>query len=120
MKEIDQFYHKTEEPNKSCFIALRKLILEQDPLLTETIKYGMPCFCYKKKICCYLWKDKKTHWPYILFVEGKLLNEKELEKGNRSKMKTFSVNPSEDLPLETIERLLQCALDLYRSGTIKS
>lgn len=120
MRDVDQFYHKTEEPNKSCFIALRDFILKQDHHLSETIKYGMPCFCYKKKICCYLWKDKKTHWPYILFAEGKLLDHEELIQGSRAKMKTFTVNPTEDLPLATITQLLESALDLYRSGVIKS
>tara|TARA_R110000868_G_scaffold163368_1_gene395571 strand:- start:250 stop:618 length:369 start_codon:yes stop_codon:yes gene_type:complete len=117
--EIDNFYLKTEERNRSCLLALRSIILEQDELVTETLKYGMPCFCYKKKMFCYLWTDKKTDEPYMLFVEGKHLNHPALESGNRARMKVFNVNPNQDIPLDTINLLLNDALDLYRNGTIK-
>lgn len=66
-----------------------------------------------------MWTDKKTDEPYILIVEGKYLDLPELEKGDRSRMKIFSVNPNKDLPIKTIETILQKALDLYRTGIIK-
>ncbi len=69
IRETDNFYLNQEEPNKSCMLALRKIILDQDAAVTETRKWGMPCFCYQKKysaICgrikkrrnpiCFLWK----------------------------------------------------------------
>jgi uncharacterized protein YdhG (YjbR/CyaY superfamily) len=118
MREIDNYYLNKEEPHKSCLLALRSIILAQDTNVTETQKWGMPCFCFRKKMFCYLWTDKKTEEPYILFVEGKFLDHSELEAGERSRMKIFRVNPNEDLPLETIEELLNSALDLYRNGTI--
>lgn len=116
---LDNYYLNKEEPNKGCLLALRRIILEQDTEVTETRKYGMPCFCYKKKMFCYLWTDKKTDEPYILFVEGKYLDHPELEQGNRSRMKILRINPSVDLPIQTIELLLDEALGLYRNGTIK-
>ena len=100
-------------------LALQDIILEQHEDLTETQKCGMPCFCFKKKIFCCLWTDKKTDEPNILLVEGKYIDHPELEIGNRSRMKIFRVNPSKDLPINTIELLLKNALDLYRNGTIK-
>lgn len=118
--ELDRYYLSKEEPNKSCLLALRSIVLEQDVNVSEVLKYGMPCFCYKKKMFCYLWVDKKTAEPYILFVEGKHLDHPDLEKGSRARMKAFKVNPKEELPLQIIERLLQNALDLYRNGTIKT
>jgi len=118
MREIDNYYLNKEEPNKSCLLALRSIILATDTNVTETQKWGMPCFCFRKKMFCYLWTDKKTDEPYILFVEGKYLDHPELEAGERSRMKIFRVNPNEDLPVETIEALLNSALDLYRNGTI--
>ena len=119
IREVDNYYLNNEEPIKSCLLALRCIILEQDTSITETQKWGMPCFCYKKKIFCYLWTDKKTDEPYILMVEGKHLVHPELETGKRSRMKIFRVNPNKDLPLKTIEYLLQRSLDLYRTGIIK-
>jgi len=79
----------------------------------------MPCFCYKKKMFCFLWTDKKTFEPYILFVEGKYLNYHELEKGNRTRTKILRINPNIDIPIKTIEMLLKDALDLYRNKVIK-
>jgi hypothetical protein len=117
--ELHHYYLSKEEPCKSCLFALRSIILAQDTNITETRKYGMPCFCYKKKMFCYLWTDKKTGQPYILMVEGKHLDCPELEEGERSRMKIFRVNPYEDLPVGTITGILQKALDLYKNGTIR-
>lgn len=119
IREIDNYYLNKTEPNKSCLLALRTLILKQDVHITETQKYGMPCFCYKKKMFCYLWTDKKTDEPYILMVEGKHLDHPELEEGSRSRMKIFRVNPKKDLRAKTIENILKKALDLYKTGVIK-
>ena len=115
IRELDNFYLNKEEPNKSCLLALRSIILNQDKDITETQKWGMPCFCYKKKMFCYLWIDKKTNQHYILMVEGKHLNYPELEEGDRKRMKVLRVNPNQDLPLKTIETILQKALELYKN-----
>jgi len=119
IQDISNYYLNKKEPNKSCLLSLRDIILDQDSEVTETQKYGMPCFTYKKKMFCFLWTDKKTDEPYILFVEGKHLEHSELEEGNRSRMKIFRINPKKNLPLKTIKLLLNHALDLYRNGTIK-
>lgn len=115
---LDQFYIDKDEPNRGCLLALRDIILGSDNEVTETRKYGMPCFCYKNKMFCYLWTDKKTDQPYILMVEGKHLDHPNLEKGDRSRMKIFRVDPNQDLPLDNISSILKQALDLYRDGTI--
>ena len=119
IRESDEYYLNKEEPNKGCLIALRSMILQQDPDISETRKYGMPCFCYKKKMFCYLWTDKKTDEPYMLMVEGKHLIHPALETGKRSRMKIFRVDPNKDLPKKTIDNILQKALDLYRTGIIR-
>ncbi|MFD2823360.1 DUF1801 domain-containing protein [Lacinutrix iliipiscaria] len=120
MATTDNFYLNQEEPNRSCLLLLRDLILNQDQDTSETRKYSMPCFCYKNKMFCYLWIDKKSHEPYILFVEGKHLNHSELEVGSRKRMKTLRINPNEDVPITKITNLINEALDLYRNGIIKT
>ena len=120
MHELDKFYLSKPEPVKACLLALRSIILQQDEFVSETVKYGMPCFCYQKKMFCYLWTDKKTSEPYLLFVEGKHLKHSKLEAGSRARMKVFNVNPNKDLPLKTIQSLLKQALDLYRIGVVKT
>ena len=119
LPDIDQFYLNKEEPNKSCLLALRTIILQQDEQITETQKWGMPCFCYRKKMFCFLWTDKQTAEPYLLMVEGNRLDHPGLEAGKRSRMKIFRVNPLEDLPIDSLIQLLNAALDLYRNGIIK-
>ena len=119
LPELEGFYERQEEPNQSCLLALRSLILKQDDQVNETQKWGMPCFCYRKKMFCFLWVDKDTNEPYLLFVEGNYLDHAQLEQGKRSRMKMFRVDPSQDLPLSTITMLLTTALDLYRNGIIK-
>ena len=47
-------------------------------------------------------------------VEGKQLDHPELEEGDRKKMKVFRVNPNQDLPIKTIETILQKAIKLYK------
>lgn len=117
--KLENFYLSEQEPNRSCLLALRDIVLAQDEFISETIKYGMPCFCYRKKMFCYLWTDKKTKEPYLLMVEGKHLNHASLEIGSRSRMKIFRINPNKDLQKDTIKLILNQALDLYRKGIIK-
>ena len=45
MKADDRFYEQQEEPVKSCLLALKKIILEQDKNISAEWKYGMPFFC---------------------------------------------------------------------------
>lgn len=117
--KLQNYYLSKDEPVQSCLLTLRMIILEQDENVMATIKYGMPCFCYKKKMFCFLWTDKKTGEPYILFVEGKHLDHPNLEQGNRTRTKILRINPNADLPVHIIKQLLNEALDLYRNGTIK-
>lgn len=112
------FYFDKPEPQKGCLLAMRDIVLGMDVNISETTKYGMPCFCYKEKMFCYLWMDKKTLEPYFLMVEGKHLSHPNLEAGNRARMKIFRVDPNADLPITDIDTLMNKALDLYRNGTI--
>ena len=119
MRELDNFYLQQDEPIKGTLLALRKIILQQDEDVTNTWKYGMPFFCYKGKMFCYLWFHKKHKQPYIGIVEGKRFDEPFLIQEDRSRMKIMLFDPNEDLPLQTIENILQKAINLYKTGEIK-
>jgi len=119
MKQLDDFYFKQEEPTKGMFLALKEIILKEDQDITNVLKYGMPFFCYKGKMFCYLWTHKKFKQPYLAIVEGKHFDESFLIQENRSRMKIMLLNPDEDLPLEQIEMVIRKALNLYKSGIIK-
>jgi hypothetical protein len=114
----DLFYLRQDEPVQSCLLALRDIILACDRHITAEWKYGMPFFCYKEKMFCYVWVHKKLHQPYIGFVEGKHLEHPDLLKEKRSRMKTMLFDPEQDLPVQTINILLSQAILLYQNGTI--
>jgi hypothetical protein len=79
----------------------------------------MPFFCYKGKMFCYLWINKKIKQPYIGIVEGKYFDEPFLIQEKRSRMKIIMFDVTEDLPLNQIEAIIQKALNLYKTGIVK-
>jgi hypothetical protein len=119
ISDLDNFYLQYAEPVNETLLALKAIILKQDKDITAAWKYRMPFFCYKGKMFCYLWVHKITHQPYIGIVEGKRIEHPNLILEKRSRMKIILFDPDEDLPVETIEGILQQALNLYRSGVIK-
>jgi hypothetical protein len=119
MKELNDFYLRQPEPVKSCLLALREIILSRDSAVTNAWKYGMPFFCYKGKMFCYLWVHKKYKQPYIGIVEGKRINHPKLIIEKRSRMKIMLFDPGKDLPIRTIKSILKEALNLYKTGVIK-
>lgn len=120
LKQTDNFYLDLEEPLQSCLLALRSIILKQDNNIEENLKWGLPCFCYKKKMFCFLAISPKTQTPYILIVEGNRIDHPLLETAGRKRMKHLNIDPETDLPIEVIIEILKEALDLYRNGVIKT
>src|SRR3954463_2421383 len=104
MKAIDNFYLKQNEPVKSCLLALREIILQQDKNITNQLKYGMPFFCYKEEMFCYLWMHKKFKQPYLGIVDGKYFDHPDLIIEKRSRMKIMLFDATKDLPIRSIEK----------------
>ena len=119
IRKTDDFYLHHKEPAKSCLLALREIILLQDKDISAAWKYGMPFFCYKGKMFCYLWVHKKLHQPYIGIVEGKRISHPDLIIEKRSRMKIMLFDPNTDLPIKTIQGILKQGIDLYKTGEIK-
>jgi hypothetical protein len=119
LKATDNFYLQKEEPLQSCLLALRQIILKQDKDVTAAFKYGMPFFCYKGKMFCYLWVNKKTQQPYLGIVEGKHFNHPGLIIEKRSRMKIMLFDAEKQLPIKTIKLILKQAIDLYKTGVVK-
>ena len=114
LREIDNFYLQKNEPVKSCLHALRQFILKYDSNVTEVWKYKMPFFCYKGKMFCYVWLDRKTLQPYLGIVEGRNIDHPLLITGERSRMKIMILDPTKDLPVKTIDTILKKAIQFYR------
>jgi hypothetical protein len=116
MDQAANFYLRQPEPARSCMLALKEIILAQDPGISPAWKYGMPFFCYNGKMFVYLWTDKKTGQPYLGIVEGRQIEHPLLVAGTRARMKILELDAGKDLPIDTIHDILQAALDLYRNG----
>lgn len=116
---LDNFYLQQPEPNRGALLALRSLILQQDKDISAAWKYGMPFFCYKGKMFCYLWLHKKHKQPYIGFVEGSRFTEDYLLQENRSRMKIMLLEAEKDLPVTKIKDLIKKAISFYKSGEIQ-
>jgi hypothetical protein len=113
MIEIDDFYLRRPEPLKGCLLSLRDVILRSNSEITEAWKYGMPFFCFRKRMFCYLWIQKKTSIPYIGIVEGRNISHPGLIQEKRSRMKILMIDPTKDLPVRVILTILKKAARLY-------
>lgn len=107
------YYLNLEEPLKGSLLTVREIILDCDKELSETIKYGVPCFLFKDRPICYLFKKKTAKLPYILFVKGKELDFPELDMGDRKLMKSLSFDPEKDLDIKLIQKIILTAIFLH-------
>ncbi len=113
LNALDNYFLEKDEPVKSCLLFLREHILKQDKNITEAWKYGMPFYCYKGKMFCYLWVHKKYLQPYIGIVEGAKIQHPELLQEKRARMKILLVDANKDIPVKKITKILKEVLELY-------
>lgn len=111
MTKLDEFYLSQKEPLSGCLLALRQLILDYAPEVSERWYYRLPCFFYEGKIFCYVWIERKTNLPYIAFYPGDKLEHPLLDQGNRTRSKILRIEPDQDIPLETIYEIIEMMLE---------
>jgi Domain of unknown function (DU1801) len=111
-KPVDNYFFKKEGLVRECMIFLRSYILSFDDRLTEEWKYSIPFYCFKGKMLCYLWTDKKTGQPYIGIVDGNKMDFTELVQEKRSRMKILRIDPEAEIPLPLINAILKNAIAL--------
>ncbi len=114
LRPIDDYFLSHQEPVRSCLESLRSLILNQDNHIVEAWKYGMPFYCYKGKMLCYLWVHKKQGWPYLGIVEGNKINHADLILEKRSRMKILLIDANKNIPVKKINFILKQALSLNK------
>jgi uncharacterized protein DUF1801 len=106
LKATDNYFENQPEPYRGFLLALRSFLLK-DPQLSESLKYGMPVYSYKGRMLCYLWIHKKLKQPYLLVVDGKLIDDPLLLQEKRSRMKIFLMDINKNIPLKTIDQLIK-------------
>jgi hypothetical protein len=113
LRPADNYFEQQKEPVKSCLLALRQLILSYNINITEEWKYGMPFYCYKGKMCCYLWVHKKFSKPYLGIVAGSKIHDPGLLQEKRARMKILLVDAEKDLPVKQIKGILRQVVVFY-------
>jgi hypothetical protein len=114
LNPLDNYYLQKEEPIKSCLSFLRQHILAFDADITDALKYGMPFFCYKGKMICYLWIHKKYNQPYLGIVEGASMKHPDLVVEKRARMKIFLMDAEKDIPVKKLNAILKEMMALYK------
>lgn len=112
MRPIDLYFLGKEEPVRGCLLYLRSHIMAFDTYISEEWKYGMPFYCYKGKMLCYLWTNKKTGAPYIGIVDGNKIDRPELVMEKRNRMKILPLNAFGEIPVALIDSILSEATAL--------
>jgi len=71
-KKVDDFLSGLDHPLKQEMKAIRQLIMEVDPSITEEVKWGGPSFCYKGDMATFSPRVKDQ--AVLVFHRGELLN----------------------------------------------
>jgi len=106
--QIEEYYLSQDEPLKSILLYIRGHLL-QDEDMTESWKYGLPFFDYRKKYFCYFHQEKKTGIPYLAFTQGKHIKHAALVKGDRKQISVLHFYPEEDFPIKLLDEILELA-----------
>lgn len=69
--EVDAFLKERKHPLTQEIQEVRKIILETDPRIEETIKWKSPTFMYKGNIASYFFNAKK--FVSLMFHKGALI-----------------------------------------------
>ena len=110
LNDLDNFYLKYAEPQKSCLLALREIVMMYDKGISQEWKYKLPFFYYKGKPLCYLWIHKINKQPYIGFVDGNKMDHPQLLFENRSRIKILLFDPNVDIDIKIINQILKKAI----------
>jgi len=113
LPELYEYYHQQPEPIRSCLLGMREIILHHDEEISEAWKYRMPMFVFRKKMFCYLWTKKKEGTPYLGIVEGKAVSDPDLIQEKRARMKILLIDPTRDIPVRKIKKILSAAMKVY-------
>lgn len=116
-KQVDEYISKSADFAKPLLNKLRDIVHQANPEITETIKWGFPCFEYKGIVCSM--QAFKNHCSFG-FMKASMMSDPQgiLEKVGKTAMGSFGKLQSEsDLPDEsTIISYVKEACALNESG----
>ncbi len=98
-ERIDAYIAKSADFAKPILIHIRQVVHQASPLISETIKWGMPFFDYKGPIC--MMASFKQHCAFGFWKASRLNDPERLLKGSDEEAAAGSfgrINKMEDLP----------------------
>lgn len=78
--QVDEFLQKNANPLKAEIQRVREIILDVNPMITETIKWSVPTFMYKGNIASYYMNSKK-HVSLMFHTGASIPDEYQLLEG---------------------------------------
>ena len=109
-KTVNEYVAALPEPQQYLAKELRLLIKETAPSLTESLKWGVPCYSGKKNICYFVAQTGRLNFG---FYEAALLSDPEnLLEGTGAKMRHVKLDAGGEFPREALRRLLLQAVAL--------
>ncbi len=107
---VDEYVSRVDPARREVVEVLRRLVLEQAPNASETIKWGQPCYS-KNGNLCYIAADV-DHVKLGFFRGGDLPDPGGLLEGTGKKMRHVKVRSLDDIPEEGLSSLIREAVSL--------
>ena len=107
---LEDFYLQYDDSVSTCMLAMRDILLAYDKNITTVMKYKCPFFCYKGKALAYVSFNQKRKQPYLGMIDGYRLEHPKLLAESRTRIKILLLDPSRDLPITAIKKILKQAL----------
>lgn len=101
------------EPERSCLLYLRQVILQHSSHITEAWKFNTPFYYYKGRWLCFISYHPVTKVIYISIVNGGKITHPKLVSEGRKKMKIIYVDAQKDMDIKSISEILTVSLKLF-------
>jgi hypothetical protein len=112
LQKANNSFANLPEPDRSCLLYLRELILDFSSDISESWKFNTPFYYYKGKWLCFISYDKKTRVIYVSMVNGYKITHPKLLSEGRKKMKIFYVDAEKDTDVKSLKAILRKAVVL--------
>jgi uncharacterized protein YdeI (YjbR/CyaY-like superfamily) len=110
---IDAYIEKSADFAKPILMHIRQVVHQASPLITETVKWGMPFFDYKGPVCMMaafkqhlgfgFWKASRLHDPDHL-LQG---SDEEAAAGSFGRISTLADLPSDKALMDFVQQLIK-------------
>ncbi len=118
LQQVEQFIAAQARPQRSLLLALHQLLLTY-PGIKPKVRYGLP-FYDQNKWVCYLNPLKKGGVEMGFTRANEMPEMAELlNKKGRSQIAGIDVFELNENVIEKIDQIMQCALQLDRTPTVK-